>query len=85
MSIHPSENEREKEQNEEVEEICFQPLSSSQSVCSHTNLFISPLDRREGDRQGETDREAKKINAFKKRKYIEEGKTERESDSIREP
>lgn len=39
----------EKEQNEEVDEICFQPLSSSQSA--RTNLFISPLGRRVGDRQ----------------------------------
>lgn len=56
----------EKEQYEEVEEICFQPLSSSQSAHSHTNLFISPLDRRQGDRQRETDREAE----TQKNKYV---------------
>lgn len=64
----------ENEQNEEVEEICFQPLSSSQSAHSHTNLFISPLDSGEGDRQRETDRQTeRKTNkcVFKKRKSTE--------------
>lgn len=72
----------EKDQNEEVEKIWFQPLSSSQSVHSHTNLFISALDRREGDRQGETDRrtEAQEINTFKRREN-----TAGMRDSIRQP
>lgn len=56
----------EKEQNEEVEGICFQLLSSSQSAHSHTNLFISLLDRREGDRQRKTDNEA----GTQKNKYV---------------
>lgn len=60
LSIHLREKEggggEGESENEEVEEICFQPLSSSQSARSHTNLFISPLDRLKGDRQRDRQR-----------------------------
>lgn len=67
LSIHLGESKREKEQNEEVEEICVQPLSSSQSAHSHTDLYLSL--RQRGGRQSrerltET-RRSRRINMFK--------------------
>lgn len=75
------------EQNEEVEEqICFQPLSSSQSAPSHKPLYVS-FGRREGDgqreRERETDKETQKINMFKWWMNTRGG--EKERDSIRQP
>lgn len=73
------------EQNEEVEEqICFQPLSSSQSAPSHKPLYVS-FGRREGDgqreRERETDKETQKINMFKWWMNTRGGEKEREIQS----
>ena len=59
LSIHLGESKREKEQNEEVEEICFQALSSSQSAHSHTqtSLSLPKTERRETGRERERDKQ----------------------------
>lgn len=81
LSIHLGE----REQNEEVEEICFQPLSSSQSAHSHTNLSFSSWAERGGRARGRqagrerqddrlTDRQTATQICLKRGKEIQSGR-----------